>query len=111
MIRHLRLTQLMALVGFVTLAMVGCGGEEHPAPAPYEGSAAPETTAGSTGRTPGKTATTDTSCEDGQIRECRIVLGAQGSVQNCFAGLQLCTAGQWGNCVDPSEIEAELSRG
>jgi hypothetical protein len=101
----------MALVGLVTLAMVGCSGDEHPAPAPYEGSAAPATAASSTERTPGKTATTDTSCEDGQVRECHVVLGAQGSVQNCFVGLQLCTNGQWGDCVDPSELDAELSRG
>jgi hypothetical protein len=110
MIRHLRLIQLVGFVGLATLAMVGCGSDERQAPAPYEGSSTPDTAGGASGgAAAGNLNTTGASCENQQVRECHVILGAQGSVQNCFTGLQLCTSGEWGPCVDPSELEAQLN--
>jgi len=112
MIQQLRFVQLMSVTGLVALFLAGCSSDEAPSPAPYQNSeaatvassAASETAADSS--QPANPAVSP--CVDRQVRECHVTLGAQGAVQNCFVGLQLCLKGHWGTCEDPSEIEAQL---
>jgi hypothetical protein len=47
-----------------------------------------------------------TACIDGHTRVCRIALPTQGAVTSCFEGVQECTDGGWGDCVDPATIDA-----
>jgi len=112
MIQQLRLVQLMGATGLVALFLAGCSGEGAPSPAPYQN---PESTTaasssivqtGTDDSQPSKPTTA--SCVDRQVRECHVTLGAQGAVQNCFVGLQLCADGKWGPCSEPSAIDAQL---
>lgn len=43
-------------------------------------------------------------CEDGAVRECKETLPELGGVQNCFVGVQVCEAGEWGPCVEGGEV-------
>lgn len=96
---------LDCLIVMVALVMAGCGSEDGSTPPLVEpGSTAQE--ASSTQDTPADPGTS--RCDELQVRECHIALPGQGSVQNCFAGLQLCADGKWGPCSDPSVIEARL---
>ena len=112
MIQQLRLVQLMSVTGLVTLLLAGCSGDEAPSPEPFRNSEA--TTVASSSAS--GAATDDShppmpsapSCVNSQVRECHVVLGAQGAVQNCFVGLQLCTGGEWGPCLEPTKIESQL---
>jgi hypothetical protein len=112
MIQQLRLVQLMSVTGLVTLFLAGCSGNEDPSPAPYQNTGlttAASSAAAQTGNDdsqPSKPAAA--TCVDRQVRECHVALGAQGAVQNCFVGLQLCADGQWGPCLEPSAIDAQL---
>lgn len=112
MIQQVRLVQLMGVAGLFALFTAGCGGEAAPSPAPYQ-NAEPTTAASSstveTGTDDSQSSKpTTASCVHGQVRECHVTLGAQGAVQNCFVGLQLCADGQWGPCLEPSAIDAQL---
>ena len=115
MIQQLRLVQLMGVTGLVTLFLAGCSGDEAPSPAPYQATEATTAASSSTVRTgsddsqPSKPVAA--TCVDRQVRECHVTLGAQGTVQNCFVGLQLCVSGQWGPCLEPSAIDAQLDGG
>jgi hypothetical protein len=110
--QKLRLVQLMGVTALVTLLLAGCSGDESPTPAPYQNAEAtlaanssPAET-GTDGLHPSKPAAA--SCVNDQVRECRVTLGAQGAVQNCFVGLQLCAGNQWGPCLEPGAIESQL---
>lgn len=115
MIQQLRLVQVMGVTGLLALLLTGCSGDEAPSPAPYRNSEA--TTASSSSASDTTTENSHpsmpaaASCVNGQVRECHVKLGAQGTVQNCFVGLQLCTDGHWGPCVEPSAIESQLDGG
>jgi hypothetical protein len=41
-----------------------------------------------------------TKCDDGDTRDCHVVLGQQGTVLSCYDGTQTCSDGEWGDCVD-----------
>jgi hypothetical protein len=85
-------------------ALSGCGGagSGHPAPAEYEAAQArlldpvPEVS-GEAGAAAGM-------CPSGVVRECKVRLGRQGSVENCFVGVQLCTDEAWGPCQSPDQL-------
>ena len=85
-------------------ALWGCGGAdgEHPAPAEYDAEQArllepaPELS-GEAGAAPG-------TCPSGVMRECKVLLSRQGSVENCFVGVQLCTDDEWGPCQSLDQL-------
>ncbi|GEM_PF-2911024 len=113
MIRRLRLVQLMGWFGLLSWQPVGCSADPPPTPAPYD-EPTPSISSGSasetsTGTSSGGDARTVGPCTEMQVRECRIELGAQGAVRNCFVGLQLCRDGRWGPCQEPDALEAELT--
>jgi hypothetical protein len=43
-------------------------------------------------------------CVQGTLRSCTAQLPAQGTVHQCFSGKQLCSAGAWGDCQDPTVL-------
>lgn len=45
-------------------------------------------------------------CADGDTQKCKVKLPSQSGVNNCFVGVQLCAAGQWGPCSDPNDVRA-----
>jgi hypothetical protein len=90
--------------------LAGCGEDEAPAPAPFAEAAPASAASSESGATTGDSHRTLASpCTDMQVRDCRVELGAQGAVRNCFVGLQLCRDGKWGPCQEPDEVEAQLS--
>jgi hypothetical protein len=111
MIQQLRFVQLMGVTGLFSLFIAGCGGDAAPLPGPYQ-KTEPTTAASSslvkTGDDDPQPSKPAASCVDGQVHECHVTLSAQGAVQNCFVGLQLCTDGQWGPCLEPNAINAQL---
>lgn len=74
-------------------AAVACGdgGERFPAPS----------TISMGGGSPGRPSLPQ-HCTDGDTRDCKVVLGVQGSVVSCFYGIQECVDGEWGDCIDPT---------
>lgn len=81
-------------------ALSGCGAsdEEHPAPAGYEAGQAPLEAR------PAVAGAAAEACAEGVARECKVTLGRQGSVQDCFVGVQLCVEGEWGPCQSPDQL-------
>ncbi len=109
MIRTFVSTQLVLVLALVTPMLGACGSDETPPPAPAPASSA---LAGSGSTSTDNVATSAagaTPCTNKQVRECRVELGQQGTVQNCFVGLELCSNGAWGPCLSAAEIEAQLN--
>jgi hypothetical protein len=107
--RPFRLAQLVLAIALAAPMLGACGSDEGPAPAPAP---APSISNSSlTGASPASSAARNSAapCVDRQVRECRIELGQQGTVQNCFVGLELCANGAWGSCLNSDEIEAQLN--
>jgi hypothetical protein len=82
-------------------ACSGTGGE-HPGPAEYDDEQArllgpAAELSGEAGAGPG-------TCSAGMMRECKVLLGRQGSVENCFVGVQLCTDDAWGPCQSVDQL-------
>ena len=108
MIRRFGKAVLVIAMMLAAPLLVACGSDETP-PAPAPGSVnaalagAPSAAANTSDSRP-------TACTDQQVRECRVELGQQGTVQNCFVGLQLCSKGVWGPCSNASDIEAQLNK-
>ena len=98
---------LLVVLLMATAPLLGaCGSDEAPPPpAPASANSA---LAGSLNGAAAPASNT-TPCADKQVRECRVELGRQGTVSNCFVGLQLCTGGSWSSCESASEIEAQLN--
>jgi hypothetical protein len=48
----------------------------------------------------GQPTSTD-ECNEGQERECKVLLPTQGAIQNCFVGVSRCESGTWGPCGNP----------
>ncbi len=102
-----RLAQLVLAVALAAPMLGACGSDEVPPPAP-----APAVSNSSlTGASSASSAIGNSvaPCVDKRVRECRIELGRQGAVQNCFVGLELCANGAWGPCLSSDEIEAQLN--
>ncbi len=108
MIRTFDLARLVLVLAAVAPMLGACGSEESPPPAPAPASSA---LAGAASTSPDNKATSNSvaPCTDKQVRECRVELGQQGTVQNCFVGLELCSNGAWGSCLSAAEIEAQLN--
>lgn len=82
----------------------GCGGAdgEHPAPAAHDDEQTrllepASELAGEAGAAAG-------TCPSGVMRECKVLLSRQGSVQNCFVGVQLCSDEAWGPCQSLDQL-------
>lgn len=100
-----RLLALLALIG------TGCGGDDHPPPAPtadgsgarldnsnllnYDSSSADE-----------RDAVADGSCTPGSTQECRVYLPAHDGIQPCFVGEQRCVNSRWSECADALLVDA-----
>jgi hypothetical protein len=84
-------------------ALWGCGGAdgEHPAPA-YDADQAPllEPALEPSGEAGAPAGT----CPSGVMRECKVLLSSQGSVKNCFVGVQLCSDEAWGPCQSLDQL-------
>lgn len=39
-------------------------------------------------------------CQEGAVQSCTIYLGRHGDLSNCVIGLEICSAGEWSECVD-----------
>ena len=111
MVRRLGRAQLALLLAIAAPLCAACGSDESPPPAPAPSSVnsalagAPSVSANDSATSRGN----GTACTEQQLRECRVELRRQGTVQNCFVGLQLCSKGVWGPCLSAAEIEAQLN--
>jgi hypothetical protein len=97
--------QLVLLLVATAPLLWACGTDE--APPPLAPASANSALAGSLSNA--APATNDAPCTDKQVRECRVELGRQGTISNCFVGLQLCTDGSWGPCGSAADIDAQLT--
>jgi len=106
MFRRFALAQLLVTLVATVPVLTACGADESPPlPAPAGANSALAGTLGNTNATGNGAA----PCSNKQVRECRVELGQQGTVVNCFIGLQLCEEGTWGPCLSTNEIEAQLN--
>jgi hypothetical protein len=111
MIRRFALSRLVLVLALAAPLLSACGSDEGPpppAPAGSDSALAVSPPAAANSKTAPSAAGTE-SCTEKQVRECRVDLGPQGTVQNCFVGLELCRNGVWGSCLSAAEVEAELS--
>jgi hypothetical protein len=106
MFQRFGFAQLLVVLVATVPMLGGCGSDDAPPPPAPAG--ANSALAGSYGNTPAPS-DSNTPCTDKQVRECRVDLGRQGTVNNCFVGLQLCKGGAWGTCQTAAEIEAQLN--
>lgn len=105
--RTFRLTHLVVAIACAVPILGACGSDGGPPPAPAPvASNSTLTGDSSVSSAIGKPAA---PCVDKQVRECRVELGQQGTVQNCFVGLELCASGAWGPCLSPDAVEAQLN--
>jgi hypothetical protein len=85
----------LALVG----ALGGCGAADDEHPAPVDDVDVEQAQLAE--RLPavlGEAGASGAACSSGVVQECKVMLSRQGSVVNCFAGVQLCSDGAWGPC-------------
>jgi len=104
--------QLPGLLTVLSLLGTGCGGNDHPPPAPssadgsgarldnsnlrnYDSSSADE-----------RDAVADGSCTPGSTQECRVYLPAHDGLQPCFVGEQRCVDSHWSECADALLVDA-----
>jgi hypothetical protein len=43
-----------------------------------------------------------TECVEGDVEECKVILGTHNGVTDCFVGVHKCVEGAWSNCGSPS---------
>lgn len=79
---------------------VACGSEEGPPGAPPEVAfdSGPTLTADS-----GYMVPVGSPCTEATMKPCKVLLPSHGSVHPCFVGVQICTDGKWGACVERPE--------
>jgi hypothetical protein len=109
MIRAFVLAQLTVVLMAVAPLLGACGSDESPPPAPAPANSALAGALSASDNQVTSTSANAVPCTDKQVRECRVELGQQGTVQNCFVGLELCSNGAWGPCLSAAEIEAQLN--
>ena|SRR5215207_8733531 len=99
---HRLLTHMV--FAWVLGALWGCGGAdgEHPAPAEYDAEQAP--LLDPTPELSGEAGADAGTCASGVVRECKLLLSRQGSVVNCFVGVQLCSDDAWGPCQSLDQL-------
>jgi hypothetical protein len=103
LLRHRLLTG--AALAWCLAALSGCSGAggEHPAPAEVDDDEQPSLNepapplSGEAGGDPG-------ACAPGVVRECKVLLSRQGSVDNCFVGVQVCSDEAWGPCQSVDQL-------
>lgn len=90
---------LSRLVLSALVLLAGCQSETPDKPGP---SGVDMSTGGEGGGT--STSTTEEGpCEDGAKRTCKVDLGTHHGITSCFEGEQICTDGEWGDCLDPTD--------
>ncbi|HKY35795.1 MAG TPA: hypothetical protein VJN18_07650 [Polyangiaceae bacterium] len=86
------------------LALGGCGAadDEHPAP-PSEHDHEQVKMAAAAHEPVSEAGASAGTCPSGAVRECKLMLSRQGSIVNCFVGVQWCSDDEWGPCQSPDE--------
>lgn len=84
--------------------VAACGGGDGPAPLappppPPSDSGPPTRVYGDGGGA--KLQQVGSSCVEPDIKDCKVLLPAHGSIHPCFIGVQICVGGKWGPCGDP----------
>jgi hypothetical protein len=95
-----------ALALGLLLAVVGCAGADDGRPPSVSNTDTDTDT--DTEPTKPTTKPTRRACDSGSVQECTIYLKAQGSVQNCYPGLSVCSDGQWTDCLSVEDAEGML---
>lgn len=96
-----RATNLLATCFALVAGAIGCGGgDEAPAGAP------PEVPLKDAGRPPplpdsGYVQPVGGSCAEADMKDCKVLLPAHGSIHPCFVGVQICIDGKWSECIEP----------
>jgi len=97
-------TKSLIVAGLLALAATGCADDDRVlspvdpmVPGPVD---PPDDGAG--GERPDDLGVGD--CEDGAIRTCKI----QIDENNCFVGAQQCMWGEWGDCLDPDDLDEDI---
>jgi len=93
-----RTLSTLVLPAFALLA--GCQSEPPDKPGP---SGVDMSTGGDGGGSGTSTSSDEGPCEDGETRTCKVDLGTHHGVTSCFEGVQTCTDGAWGACLDPTD--------
>jgi len=96
-----RMTNHLATGVALLAGVVGCGGgDEGPRGAPVE---TPIPDSGRPKPLPdsGYMQPVGAPCVEGDMKPCKVLLPAHGSIHPCFVGVQICTDGKWSQCIDP----------
>lgn len=92
------------LVASITVAgaLSACGsGDTAPPGAPTETPS--DSGPNNTGSETGFMVPVGSPCTEGAMKDCKVLLPAHGSIHPCFVGVQICSDGKWGLCVDRPE--------
>jgi hypothetical protein len=99
-----RSANTLAVSLLVSVVAAACGGDdEGPKGAP------PEVPIGDSGPLPpfltdgGYIQPVGSPCTETDVKECKVLLPAHGPIHPCFIGVQICTNGKWGECIEPPD--------
>jgi hypothetical protein len=104
--------QLPRLVAVLALLGTGCGGDDHPPPAPTSSDGTGARLDNSVPRNYDSStadqhdAVAEGSCTPGSTQQCRVYLPAHDGIQPCFVGEQRCVDSHWGECADTLLVDA-----
>jgi hypothetical protein len=96
-----RTANLLATCFALVAGAIGCGGgDESPAGALPE---VPVPDAGPVRPLPdsGYIQPVGAPCAEADMKECKVLLPAHGSIHPCFVGVQICIKGKWSDCIEP----------
>jgi hypothetical protein len=96
-----RTTNLLATWFALVAGAIGCGGgDEAPPMAPIE---VPLPDAGRPKPLPdsGYMQPVGAPCAEAEMKDCKVLLPAHGSIHPCFVGVQICIHGKWSECIEP----------
>lgn len=105
---------LGSVLQFGALLGTGCSGSEQDRyPGDEAGQATLESAASSidSASERQRTSLARGQCEEASVKECKVLLPSGADVTNCMVGLQVCVAGEWGDCLSESDAEARLPSG
>ena len=95
----------------LALLAAGCGGDDHPPPAPAseDGTGARLDNSNlrdDSSAADDRDAVADGSCTPGSTQACRVYLPAHDGIQPCFVGEQRCVNSHWSECADALLVDA-----
>jgi hypothetical protein len=96
-----RTANLLATCFALVAGAIGCGGgDEAPSGAPPE---VPIRDSGPIRPLPDATILQPVggTCAEADMKECKVLLPAHGSIHPCFVGVQICIKGKWSDCIEP----------